>query len=120
DGTVKRYPVTGAVLVDGRPLLGKTGAVVFKPDATKGNTSAVTAAGELDAEGQYLMRSTGRKGVPPGWDKVIVTAAEPGDDRAVRPRPTVNPRYASDKTTPLAVEVVADPPPGRYDLALKK
>jgi hypothetical protein len=128
DGVGRRCPVTGRVLVNGVPLQGKTGSVVFKPDAAQGNPSRFEAVGEINAEGNYTLFTKGKPGVPPGRYKVIVTAGEPGRaqvanrtagrQRNAPPPPVIPPRYADEGTSGLVKEVVTDPAGGAYDLDL--
>jgi hypothetical protein len=127
DGVGKRYPVSGKVLVEGRPLVGKTGAVVFKPDRLKGNPNTVEAVGTIDAEGNYALSTLGKPGARQGWYKVIVTVAEPGQSRIENRTTTgrkskttlvIPARYADDEKSGLLKEVVAEATPERYDLNL--
>jgi hypothetical protein len=60
-----------------------------------------------------------KKGAPLGWYKVVVIAldnARPG----VNLKSFIDKKYGDEKTTPLSVEVVENPEPGRYDLDLKR
>jgi hypothetical protein len=109
-----RYPVDGRVLLKGTPLKGKEGAVVLKPDASKGNTSSESSVGVLQRDGSFSIQP----GVRPGWYKVIVIATVPGANPNEDLRRVVHARYEKETTTPLAFEVVANPGPGRYDLPL--
>jgi len=129
DEVGKRYPVSGRVLLNGVPLQGKVGSVLFKPDAAKGNTSTFEAVGEIDAEGNYTLFTKGKKGAPRGWYKVVIAAGEPGQMNAANrtagkprnaPPPVISPRYAQEATSGLTVEVVADPAADAYDLQLTK
>jgi hypothetical protein len=116
---IERVPVSGRVLVDGQPLRGKAGSVLFKPDSSKGKPGSHEAAGNLDEEGNYVLFTAGKKGAAPGWYKVVVFATEKGADRDA-PARVFHPRYCSDKSTPLAVEVVAQPAAEQYDLKLTR
>src|SRR2546423_4286998 len=49
DGLGPRYPVEGQVLLNGKPLQGLSGSVVFVPDQTAGNGRPTGASGSLDA-----------------------------------------------------------------------
>jgi hypothetical protein len=117
-GGLKLYPVSGGVTLDGKPLSQCT--VCFNPDASKGNALTVSCVGRLDAQGHYALRtiavkgSDGGAGAPPGWYKVTLLTGLPGD-----PEISVNPIYLDANKTPLSVEVVADPKPGAYDIAIK-
>jgi hypothetical protein len=109
-----RYPVDGRVLLKGTPLKGKEGAVLLKPDASKGNKSSVSSVGVLQRDGSFSVQP----GAQTGWYKIIVIATEPGANPNEDSRRVLNARYGTEATTPLAIEVVADPSPGRYDLQL--
>jgi hypothetical protein len=113
-----RYPVDGQVLLKGKPLKGKGGAVVLKPDASKGNKGSVSPVGVLQRDGSFSVLANGEPGAQLGWYKVIVTATEPGANPNEDSRRLLNARYGAEATTPLAIEVVANPSPGRYDLQL--
>jgi hypothetical protein len=114
---VSRLPVEGTVLVDGVPLRGMKGAVVFIPEKSEGNDSPPNAVGDIDTEGRYRLFTTGKPGAPAGHYKVVVGAGPPGAERD-ESRLAVHPRYAVESNTPLRQEVVADPGPGHYDLNL--
>jgi hypothetical protein len=110
--------VKGKVLVDGQPLT--VGTVIFTPDAAKGNTSLDEPRGQLDANGVYhLYRTKGSTAVAPGWYKISISAQrlkDPKDPYSYVSRiPT---KFANPETSGLALEVVADPAPGAYDIAL--
>ena len=111
-------PVAGKATVDGKPL--KTGSVSFRPDASKGNTSQHQPNGAIDAEGNFeLLAPPAKKGAPLGWYKVVVTALD--DPWPGKPlKSFIDMKYSEEKTTPLKVEVIANPEPGRYDLKLTR
>jgi hypothetical protein len=114
-------PVEGRVLLQGQPLRGLSGSVTFVPDSSKGNASSTGAVGEIDAEGRYRLSTRGKPGAAPGWYKVVVTAVPAGTgDREVVRRPALHSRYAAEKTTPLSVQVVADPSASAYDLKVTR
>jgi hypothetical protein len=122
---VTTYPVRGSITLDGAPLKAKTTVILFKPDAAKGNTTPFEPTGTLNAAGQYTVSTLGKKGAPPGWYKVVVTATGPPrpakeDKRRHHPLPVslVAAKYGQTQTTDLAVEVVAQPAEGAYDLKL--
>jgi hypothetical protein len=118
DGIGKLYPVSGRILVDGRPLTGVAqGSVSFRGDPLKGNETLHQPTGPIDAEGRFELVTAGKKGAPPGWYKVVVTAyANKLEEGPVRPRLLLVEKYYHPKKTDLSVEVVADPAPGAYDL----
>lgn len=113
------HPVGGAVTVAGAPL--RTGTVTFRPDAAKGNATQHHPTGAVAADGTYTLYTVGKAGAPPGWYRVLVFA-----DGNPKPAPGTPPqwlhhvKYTTERTTDLSVEVVADPPPGRYDLKLTR
>jgi hypothetical protein len=112
----KLAPVVGKVTVNGKPL--KSGTVSFRPE--QASKSQHQPNGTIDAEGNYEMTvPPDKKGVPPGWYKVVVVALD--DPWPGKPlKSFVDMKYADEKTTPLKLEVVANPEPGRYDLKLTK
>lgn len=117
----KLYPVSGKVTLDGQPLTG--GGLAFVPDTAKGNTAPVDCKCLIDSQGHYELKSRGvkgsdnGKGAPLGRYKVILVA-NPKDAKV--PEINVNARYLKAETTPLSIEVVADPKPDAYDLQLTK
>ena len=108
-------PVSGVATVDGKPLEGFV--VTFVPDAAKGHNIEMDCSAKLGKEGQYSLSTDDRydqyKGAPPGWYKVVIWS---NDDKPI----PVNQKFQSAHTTELAVEVVADPAPGAYDLKFTK
>ncbi len=116
-GGLKFVSVKGTATLDGKPL---TGAVVsFNPDAAKGNKLRIACTGRITGDGSYEIYtddgSKVRKGAPLGWYKVTLMTGLPG-----APEIAVNPRYLDMDQTPFSIEVVADPPPGAYDLKVSK
>lgn len=116
-GGRKVVPVAGTATVDGKTLT--RGVVSFNPDPAKGNNVRISATGQVKGDGRYeIFTDDGRKvikGAPLGWYKVTITAPG-GDDR---PLP-VNAKYSDFNKTSLAIEVVANPAPGAYDLNFTK
>jgi hypothetical protein len=114
----KLAPVGGTLTTSGGPVPG--GNVTFYPDAAKGNTTAHQPAGLIAADGTFeLFVPGGRKGAPPGWYKVVVYAVD--DPQPGKPnRYFTHKKYSDPATTPLSVEVVAAPAPGRYDFKLDR
>jgi hypothetical protein len=125
-GVGKTVPVNGRVTLDGKALPPARTVILFKPDAGRGNTSPFEPTGTVDAQGNYTLVTSGKKGAPPGWYKVVVTATvdraagEYKGPRNHRPTPkSVLPaRYGLPDSSKLAVEVVENPNPGAYDLQL--
>jgi hypothetical protein len=126
DGIGKTYPVSGKVLLNGKPIKVRSGYVVLKPDARKGNTTPFSPAGNIDADGNYVVYTKTRRGAPPGWYRVVVTAVaeapRPSKNQSHSrpiPRSLVSSRYGDEKSTPLEIEVVDSPAAGAFDLDLK-
>jgi len=114
----KLAPVGGTITVDGKAV--PSGNVTFYPDASKGNASTHQPNGSIEPDGRYeLFVPAARKGAPPGWYKVVVYAVD--DPQPGKPNKYyANKEYADVNTTPLRVEVVENPEPGRYDLKLRR
>jgi hypothetical protein len=130
----KTVPVTGKIMVDGKPLA--SGTVNYVPDESKGNQGKALGIGQV-SNGDYTIRSTSatgdKPGVPPGWYKVTVVAmGPPGADM---PPPAKNggktpaekapklsdargiaAKFANARTTPLQIEVKEDATPDHYEL----
>jgi hypothetical protein len=125
-GVGPTFPVAGKVTFNGAPLTATSTVVLFKPDAAKGNTSSFEPIGTIDADGGYTLKTKGKKGAPPGWYKVIVTArdeappAHPKTPKQHRPvaKSLLPARYGQPQTSGLSIEVVENPTPGAYDLKL--
>jgi hypothetical protein len=124
-GVGPTFPVAGKVTLNDAPVTAKTTIVLFKPDASKGNASPFQPTGTVDADGVYTLKTEGKKGAPPGWYKVVVTARE--DSPTVHPnnpkdhpasKSLVPAKYGDATTSPFSVEVVEKPQPGAYDLKL--
>ena len=116
-------PVEGVVTLDGKPLT--VGGLTFHPDTSKGNTTLHQPVGELGADGRYKLTSGGKAGAPPGWYKVLVFSSEQMQDSLRGGAPTdpkwlIHRKFTDAKTTPLSVEVVADPKEGAYDLVVTR
>jgi hypothetical protein len=124
-GVGKTVPVTGKVTLDDKPLTAASTVILFKPDQARGNTSPFEPIGTVNDQGIYRLVTRGKKGAPPGWYKVIVTATESGSTEGKgkakhrpMPRSLVPARYGLERTTPVAIEVVDSPAEGAYDVKL--
>jgi hypothetical protein len=125
-GVGQTFPVSGKVTFNDKPLTAKTTMVLFKPDASKGNTSSFEPAGTVDADGNYKLLTQGKTGAPPGWYQVVVTARDdaapvhPNGPKQHRPvaKSLLPSKYGQPQTSGLAIEVVEKPAPGAYDLKL--
>lgn len=96
DGRPTRVPVSGKVLIDGKPLT--EGIVQFVPN------DARPAAGKLDSEGRFTLTSyDGDDGVVLGTHRVLIAAKEMiGESKAKWLAP---PKYADLRSSGLSVEV---------------
>lgn len=109
-------PVTGMVLLNGKPLT-TGGSVSFRDE-----TGLVQPTGEIGADGIYQLLHGGRVGAPPGSYRVVVFASEPegksGGGHGGLPRLIIHKKYTDPKTTPLRVDVRKDASPDAYDLTV--
>jgi hypothetical protein len=111
-------PVRGRILLDGKPVT--RGSVSLRPEGTK---TWDQPTGMIGSNGEYVVYTSGREGVPPGKYRVVVFvtdaresssgAAHPGLPRSLIPE-----RYNDPQQTPFHVEVTPHPSPGAYDLEL--
>lgn len=127
-GVGRTLPVSGKVIFNDAPLTAKTTIVVFKPDASRGNSSPYEPTGTVDSDGNYTLTTKGKSGAPPGWYKVVVTAREetepvhPKAPKQHRPvaKSLLPAKYGQAETSGLSIEVVEKPSIGAYDLKLSK
>lgn len=98
DGRPARVPVSGKVLIDGRPLSG--GFIRFVP------SDARPSGGKIDKNGRFTLTCyDGGDGAVPGTHRIEVSANQPLSDTKIRwlaPK-----KYASFKTSEL-VEKITD------------
>ena len=98
DGRPERVPVSGRVLIDGKPL--KYGSVMLVPEGARPST------GRLDEQGRFTLSCYDRNdGVVRGRHRVAVTAAEPLGENACRW--LAPPKYSDHRTSGLQVEIDA-------------
>lgn len=109
----KYYPVEGKItLADGKPV--PPGSVTFLPIQDGSNARVFPASmGPIKEDGSYTLSTKGKPGAPAGKYRVMLSSKENKMDWSQVPR-----QYTSEKESPLEVEVVADKPPGGYDLKL--
>ena len=111
----KLHPVRGTVtLDDGRPL--SRGLVIFE---TQGEGPAVTARGEVKADGGYEL-STYRPGdgVPPGRYRVLINPMDPSDVPDEQKKLPFDAKYVRFETSGLEYEV--KPGPNEYPIRLDR
>jgi hypothetical protein len=108
----KYYPVEGKItLADGKPV--PPGSVSFLPIQTDPNAPVFPASMGPIKDGSYTLSTKGKPGAPAGKYRVVLSSS--GDKMAWSKVPR---QYTIEKKSPLEVEVVADKPPGGYDLKL--
>lgn len=110
--------VSGVITVGGQPV--PSGTLTFYPEGAKGNATQHQPTGVLGPDGRFEVFVPGnKKGAPPGWYKVVVYAVD--DPQPGKPNKYfVHKKYTDRATTPLLIEVIDNPGPGRYDLKLEK
>jgi hypothetical protein len=110
----KYYPVEGKItLEDGKPV--PPGSANFLPIQDDPNAPVFPASmGPIREGGSYTLSTKGKPGAPAGKYRVFLSSS--GDKMAWSQVPR---KYTGQKTSPLEVEVVADKPPGGYDLKLE-
>jgi hypothetical protein len=117
-GGPKTVPVHGTATLEGKPL--DRGVVFFNPDASKGNNARLACRGRIGGNGQYEIytedMSNVYKGCPVGWYRVTLVTLVPGNDTPI----PVHPKFTQIDKTPLVIEVLDKPEPGRYDLKFTK
>ena len=107
----RRADVSGKATVDGKPLNSKLITILFAPELD--NPLKKIPSGVLDEEGNYTISTGATGGVPLGRYRVHVH----WDSKNAKGQPCpVHSRFLDSGLTPLTVEVVANPPPGAYDL----
>lgn len=110
-------PVSGVVRIDGQPAV--KGAVRFVPDRARGNNFTQEPVGQIGPDGKFSLTSLGQSGAPAGWYLVAVVSEDtPDSTNPVPVKRYVAARFNNPAESKLAVEVVANPAPGRYDLAV--
>jgi hypothetical protein len=101
------------VTLDGKPLDG--GVLHFYPNPEKGNQHRVDCLSPVRG-GKFNLLTTAVKdaesgdGAPLGWYKVYLYTDIPGFDAKIEPR------FTDPAKTPIEVEVVEKPEPGRYKI----
>jgi hypothetical protein len=116
----KTVPVSGQVLLDGKPLT--TGTVSFYPSGDASKHTGLVPMSLIDEQGGYNLYLDGQEGAPLGHYKVVVAAGRPSDpkDEYSVPISLVADQFTRPESTPLTVEVTETPGPGQYDLHVAK
>jgi hypothetical protein len=116
--SVKLAPVAGKVTVGGQPVT--SGQVSLIPLSKEEKTPGLMT-GTIDSSGNYKILTAGKDGAPLGKYKVTVTPAmraAPADKKA--PAMSYSQVFMDANKSTLTIEVVDNPPPGKYDLKLTR
>ncbi len=116
------HPVSGTVQLSSGETL-SNGTITLYPDMEGGIPSDKLLFGKVEADGKYTIELDGTRGAPPGKYRVTVSAATeerpPGvPANPLNYYPLVDAVYREPDTTPLRIEVVANPEPTAYDLVV--
>jgi hypothetical protein len=115
DGPVL-YPVSGKVLIDGKPAAG--GTVSLRDE------HLLQPSGVIGSDGTYFVRTRDQEGAPAGSYRVVVFVTEPtakgSDGNTGLPRLIVNKRYINESSTPLRIEVKDTPSAPQFDLEVTR
>lgn len=90
-------PVSGTVMLDGKPLAGTY--LTFEPVQGAGE---LASTGVTNEAGEYTLSCGDRPGAVPGMHRVILTTVAPGshtDELSVLPQDKVPPRYQDGSLT---------------------
>ena len=99
---------TGRVLYQGKPVVG---GVMTQNLDDKFDSAGAT----LDEEGRFTLETNGESGANVGRHKLAVISFE----RGAPPRPLVPTAYTSITSTPLVVEITADPAKNHGEFSLE-
>jgi hypothetical protein len=110
-------PVQGKITINGTPMT--AGNVVFqRADGTGDGAEGLLSAGQIDSSGNYTINTGGKSGAPLGKYKVAVTPSMvPTEGGAAAP--AYDTKYKTHGSSPLEVDVIESPEPGRYDFDLQ-
>lgn len=114
DGKIKRYPVTGSVLVGGKPAEGAR--VVFIPVGGSEKFQKERPTGVADGAGQFTLTTFEKDdGAPAGEYKVMVLGSsrsrrKRGDEEEAASNPLrIDRKYAKASDSGLTATVAAEP-----------
>lgn len=115
DGRGVRLPVSGQVLVDGKPL--KHGSITFMP-IVQGEEKSRPGGSSLDSEGRFKVTSfTLHDGLLAGDYEVFVLAVEPINETSQRWHAPS--KYSNAKTSGLKLSVTEETDSANFDLSWK-
>lgn len=116
-------PVAGRVKVGEQPLA--EGYVLFHPDDGRAIAGGDLPRAELNAHGEYQLKSAGGEGAALGKYRVVIISQDLGardlsqGSGHTEPRPRIERRYFDVKQTPLRVEVKKENKPGDFDFSVE-
>jgi hypothetical protein len=110
------YPVVGRVTFDGQTLTSGSVEFVALDGANYG------PVGNIAADGTYRLVTFDKEGAPLGKYKVLVRSVVPSNpnDPYSIPQSLIPEKYNKAEETGLQMEVVSNPGPDAYDIALVK
>jgi hypothetical protein len=100
NSVVERVPVSGEVLIDGRPLAG--GTIRFVPEEGRPSSAAIQSDGRFELASESVGR-TKEIGAAPGNYRVQVASSKVIDDKTIQWNAPV--RYADFRTSGLAIVI---------------
>jgi hypothetical protein len=109
DGRVKVYPVSGKVLVNGKPAEGAE-VIFYGATPELRGPGTVSASGKTNENGEFRLGSYGPDdGAPAGKFNVVVIWREPipegADSERFQAKDRLNNRYATPESSGLTAEV---------------
>jgi hypothetical protein len=100
-------PVSGTIKVDGQPL--ERGMIAFVPDMPQPGAKTPMGSSPIGKAGQYRIKTAGEDGAWVGPHRIRVMAETEYDPVTnTPPMSFVNRKYASEQSSGLTREVVAD------------
>ncbi len=97
---IERFPVSGEVLIDGRPL--GSGTIRFVPEEGRPSSAAIQSDGRFELASESVGR-TKEIGVAPGHYRVQVASSKIVDDKTIQWNAPA--KYADFRTSDLAVVI---------------
>ena len=115
-----RVQVKGSVTYADKPL--KTGVVIFSPVGSTADKPLPEARGEIDAQGNYELRSDdGKSGVPVGAYNVGVVSAVPSDPKNEYsvPKSVIPPKYNNPASSGIKLDIAEGAPSEKFQIKLR-
>jgi hypothetical protein len=112
-----RYPVSGRVLIDGKPL--QTGSIKLVPESGRPVSSAIMSDGSFKLAENSLSSSRSNDGVSAGIYQVSISASKVIDEDAGQVEWLAPSKYADFRTSGLEVRIEGPERDLRLDLTWK-